>query len=76
MRVVSGLFSWSMVAGVLAFSSRQLSLTINHGTLSASYYFSFLTKRSGRRMPPTERSALYDTYVRSTYQYLFVCNRT
>ena len=40
-RVASGLFSWSMVAGLLAFSSRQLSLTINHGSLSASYYFSF-----------------------------------
>ena len=27
MRVASGLFSWSMVAGLLTFSSRQLSLT-------------------------------------------------
>ena len=28
-------------------------------SLSASHYFSFLSKRSGRRMPPAERSALY-----------------
>ena len=59
MRMASGLFSWSMVAGLLAFSSRQLSLTINHAPLSASQYISFLSKRSGRRMPPAERSALY-----------------
>ena len=47
--------------GLLAFSSRQFALnTINHGTfLSPSRYFSFLSKRSGRRMPPAERSALY-----------------
>ena len=33
--------------------------TIKHGLLfSASHYFSFLSKRSGRRMPPAERSAL------------------
>ena len=31
-------------------------------SLSASHYFSFLSKRSGRRMPPAERSALYHTY--------------
>ena len=59
MSVASGLFSWSMVAGLLASSSRQLSLTINHGPLSVSHYFSFLSKRSGRRMPPAGRSALY-----------------
>ena len=28
----------------------------------ASHYFSFLSKRSGRRMPPAERSALYLVY--------------
>ena len=33
-------------------SSRDLSL-------SASHYFSFLSKRSGRRIPPAERTALY-----------------
>ena len=59
MRVASGLFSWSMAAGLLAFSSRQFALTINHEPLSASHYFLFLSKRSGRRMPPAERSALY-----------------
>ena len=31
MRVASGLFSWSMAAGLLAFSSRQFALTIKHG---------------------------------------------
>ena len=49
----------SMVAGFLAFSRRQFALTISHIPLSASHYFSFLSKRSGRRMPPAERSALY-----------------
>ena len=52
-------YSWSMAAGLLAFSSRQFALAINHEPLSASHYFSFLSKRSGRRMPPAERSALY-----------------
>ena len=50
MRVASGLFSWSMVAGLLAFSSRQCALTINHGPLSASHYFSFLSKRGAKRL--------------------------
>ena len=59
MRVASGLFSWSMVVGLLAFSSRQYTPTISRGPLSASRYFPFLSKRSGRRMPPAERSALY-----------------
>ena len=62
MRVASGLFFWSMVAGLLAFSSRQLSRRITQswpGPLCASHYFPFLSKRSGRRMPPAERSALY-----------------
>ena len=31
----------------------------HHGPLSASHYFSFISKRSGRRMPPVEQSALY-----------------
>ena len=36
---------------------------------SASHYFSFLlSKRSGRRMPPAERSALY--ILRSIYIYI------
>ena len=33
------------------------AFTYDHGLLSASHYFSFLGKRSGR-MPPAERSAL------------------
>ena len=56
---VCGLFSWSM-AGLLAFSSRQFALTFS---LSASHYFSFLSKRNGRRMPPAERSALHFQYI-------------
>ena len=48
MRVSSGLFSSSMAAGLLAFSSRQFALTTNHEPLplSASHYFSFLSKPS------------------------------
>ena len=64
MRMASGLFSWSMAAGLLAFSSRQFALAINHEPLSASHYFSFLSKRSGRRMPPAERSAFYIILLR------------
>ena len=33
-------------------------------SFSASHHFSFLSKRSGQRMPPAERSALY--IIRST----------
>ena len=65
-RVACGLFSWSMAAGLLALPSRQFALTINHGPLFASHYFSFLSKRSGRRMPPAERSALY--IIRTWYR--------
>ena len=32
----------------------------------ASHYFSFLSKRSGRRMSPAERSALYILYIPDT----------
>ena len=52
------LFSGSMAVGLLAFSSRQFALPINHEPLSASQYFSFLNERSGRRVLPAERSAL------------------
>ena len=37
MYVASGLFSWSMAAGLVAFSSRQFAPTINHGPPSASH---------------------------------------
>ena len=58
-----------MAAGLLALASRQFATTIdhakivfNHGPLSAWHSnlmkFSFLSERSGRRMPPAERSAL------------------
>ena len=63
MRVASGLFFWSMEAGLLAFSRDQFALAIDHEPLSASHYFSFLSKRSGRRMPPAKRSALYNVHI-------------
>ena len=47
MRAASGLFSWSMAAGLSAFSSRQFALTINHEPLSASHYFSFVIVADG-----------------------------
>ena len=49
--------SWHFqVASLHLQSSMDLSL-------SASHYFSFLSKRSGRRMPPAERSALHFQYI-------------
>jgi len=74
MRVASGLFSWGMVAGLLALSSRQYTPTVNRGPLSASHQFCFLSKRRGRRMPPAERSASY-IIIRSRYisKWLFSC---
>ena len=36
-------------------------------SLSVSHYFSFLSKRSGRRMPPVERSALYRLCIRTCF---------
>ena len=45
-------------------------------SLSASHYFSFLSKRSGRRMPRAERSALYcmnTTAVRTDNCCVFCC---
>ena len=63
MRVGSGLFPWSVAAGLLAFSSRQcLHLQSIINLCPLSHYFSFLSKRSGRRTPPAERSALYTVY--------------
>ena len=40
----------------MAFSSRQFALKIKHGL---AWTFFFLSKRSGPRVPPAERSALY-----------------
>ena len=44
-------------------------------SLSASHYFSFLSKRSGRHMPPAERSALHIIYqvyvVQRQKQYMY-----
>ena len=72
-RVASGLFSWSAVAGLLAFSSRQYTPTINRGPLSASHCCSLLSKRSGRRMPPAERSALLIHVVGHIALYQLAC---
>ena len=52
---VCGLFTCSM-AGLLAFSSRQFALTMKYWPrrplhLTSHYYFPFLSKRSGRRIP-------------------------
>ena len=57
-------FSRSMAVGVLALPKSSFC-TCYREPLSASHnllYFSFLSERSGRRMPPAERSALL-TYV-------------
>ena len=56
MRVASvGCFSGAWRRGSWHFQVASLDLS-----LFASHYFSFLSKRSGRRsMPPAERSALY-----------------
>ena len=64
MHVLSGLFSCSVAAGLLACSSRQFAPTINHEPLSASHNVpccSFLSERGGRQMPPAERCTLYNT---------------
>ena len=65
--------SWSAVAGLLAFSSRQYTPTINRGPLSASHCCSLLSKRSGRRMPPAERSALLIHVVGHIALYQLAC---
>ena len=43
MHVAFGLFSWSMMAGLLAFSSRQFAPTMNHGLLPALHDISILS---------------------------------
>ena len=58
---VYGSFSWSMAAGLLAFSSRQFALhnqACGSSLCPLHTIFSFLSMRSGWRMPPAERSAL------------------
>ena len=45
-------------------------------SLSASHYFSFLSKRSGRRMPPAERSALYIIHTYQVYINIYIYIRT
>ena len=59
-----------MEAGLLALSIRKFAPTINHGPLSAPrnfFYVSLLRERSGRRMPPAERSALLYVLVLDSY---------
>ena len=46
MRVASGLFSWRMVAGLLAFSSRQFALTIKHEPFFVLFTLFFLPKHA------------------------------
>ena len=50
LRVASGLFSWSMAAGLMAFASRQFAPTHNQSWTSVRFtyyvYFCFLSKRS------------------------------
>ena len=49
--------------------------TYSHDPLCASHYFSFISQRSGRRIPPAERSALYPVLCCcTTYQVLYTCH--
>ena len=68
MRVVSmGCFPGAWRRGPWHFQVASLHLPSSMDFFfSASHYFSFLGKRSGRRMPPAERSALcYILYTRA-----------
>ena len=70
MHMASGLFSWGMAAGPWHFnvaSFDRLQSAFNQEPLSVShnlFYFSFLSERSGQRMPPAELSALQRVLVR------------
>ena len=48
MRVAFGLFSWSMAAGLLAFSSRQFALTIKHGPFFVRFTLCCLPEQAWR----------------------------
>ena len=64
-RVASvGCFPGAWRRGSWHFQVASLHLQSSMGfSFSASHYFSFLSKRSGWRMPPAERSALYVLYI-------------
>ena len=63
--VCCGLFSWSMAAGLQDWHFQVASLhlhqawTFRNSSSASQKFCIFLSKRSGRRMPPAERSALY-----------------
>ena len=72
MHVASRLYSWSMAAGLLVFSSRKFAPTINHGPLSASHHISIFpswaSEAGGRCRPRSEApciSYMYEWAVRS-----------
>ena len=72
MHVASGLSSWSMAGSwhVQVASLRLQSIMGTSVRFTSCLYFSFLSKRSGRRMPPAERSALHnimDLHDRQTF---------
>ena len=50
--------SWHFQVARLHFLQSSMDFSF-----SASHHFSFPSKRSGRRMPPAERSALYTVHV-------------
>ena len=60
MRVASELYSWSTVAGLLAFPSRQLSLTITQSWPPFRFTLFFLPEQAQRAAYAArgERSAL------------------
>ena len=62
--VVAGVFSWSMTAGLVAFSSRQFAPTINQswGPLSASHHISIFPSEAsaaGRGAKRLEHKHMY-----------------
>ena len=48
MSAASGLFSWSMLAGLLAFSSRQFALTYNQSWTFVRFTLTFLLEQAKR----------------------------
>ena len=66
MHVAPGLFSWSMAAGLLAFSSRHFAPAINHGLLFASHYISISPSSAsvaGGECRPRSEASCNTTYV-------------
>ena len=71
---VCGLFSWSMAAGLLAFSSRQFALTINQSWTFVRFTLFFLPKQASWAAY-TARGAkrLYIYILRSIEYDVYVC---